>query len=101
MSIRRIFVPVFLFLAPLAILLAAAASPRHSHLFGQDGSPLSQSQIEARDALNQGVAAFRDGQYEEAQRLFQHAKQLDPRLVNARLYSRNCLRFAVHSRGVE
>jgi len=52
----------------------------------QTQPPQTPEQTEARDALNQGVQAFKNGQYDEAARLFEHAKQLDPRLVNARLY---------------
>jgi tetratricopeptide (TPR) repeat protein len=36
--------------------------------------------------LNQGLRAFKNGQYEEAIQLFSRAKQLDPNLLNARLY---------------
>jgi tetratricopeptide (TPR) repeat protein len=39
-----------------------------------------------RNALDQGVAAFKNGQFEEAARLFERARQLDPSLVNAPLY---------------
>ena len=52
----------------------------------QTQPPQTPEQTEARDALNQGVQAFKNGQYDEAARLFEHATQLDPRLVNARLY---------------
>jgi len=36
--------------------------------------------------LNEGVQSFKNGQYEEAARDFRRAKQLDPKLLNARLY---------------
>ena len=49
-------------------------------------APQTPQQTEARDALNQGVQAYKNGQIEEAARLFEHAKQLDPNLLNARLY---------------
>ena len=52
----------------------------------QETPPQTEDQREARQALNQGVQAFRNGQYEEATKEFQHAKLLDPRLMNARLY---------------
>jgi tetratricopeptide (TPR) repeat protein len=42
--------------------------------------------LEARDALNQGVAAFKNARFDEAVSLFQRAKQLDPSLENAGLY---------------
>jgi len=52
----------------------------------QTKPPQTPEQTEARDALDQGVQAYKNGQYDEAARLFEHAKQLDPQLVNARLY---------------
>jgi len=52
----------------------------------QTKPPQTPEQTEARDALNQGVQAYKNGQYDEAARLFEHAKQLDPQLLNARLY---------------
>jgi hypothetical protein len=36
--------------------------------------------------LAEGVEAFKNGQYDEAGRLFRRAKEFDPSLVNARLY---------------
>jgi tetratricopeptide (TPR) repeat protein len=58
----------------------------HGNLTKQDTAPQTQEQIEARAALNQGVQAFKNGQYEEAIQQFSHAKQMDPELLNARLY---------------
>jgi tetratricopeptide (TPR) repeat protein len=58
----------------------------HGNLTKQDPDPQTQEQIQARVALNQGLQAFKNGQYEEAIQLFSHAKQLDPNLLNARLY---------------
>ena len=49
-------------------------------------APQSAQQTQARDALDQGVQAFKDGQYDEAIRQFERAKDLDPTLLNARLY---------------
>jgi tetratricopeptide (TPR) repeat protein len=42
--------------------------------------------LKARDLLNKGVAAYRNGQYDVAIDDFQQAKSLDPDLLNARLY---------------
>ncbi|HUI42736.1 MAG TPA: hypothetical protein VL523_12280 [Terriglobia bacterium] len=42
--------------------------------------------LQARDQLNKGVNAFRNGQFQDAVDKFQHAVALDPNLVNARLY---------------
>jgi tetratricopeptide (TPR) repeat protein len=42
--------------------------------------------LRARDDLNKGVAAFKNGQYDQAVEFFKQAKDLDPNLINARLY---------------
>src|SRR5580704_16348182 len=42
--------------------------------------------LRARDQLNKGVAAYRNGKYEEAIDHFQQAASLDPKLLNAQLY---------------
>ena len=52
----------------------------------QETPPQTEEQREARQALNQGVQSFKNGQYDEAIAAFQRAKLLDPRLMNARLY---------------
>ena len=44
------------------------------------------SKLKARDLLNKGVAAFKNGQYDAAIENFKQAKDLDPNLLNARLY---------------
>ncbi len=44
------------------------------------------SKLKARDLLNKGVAAFKAGQYDTAIEDFKQAKDLDPDLMNARLY---------------
>ncbi len=44
------------------------------------------NKLKARDLLNQGVAAFKNGQYDDAIEKFKKAKDLDPDLINARLY---------------
>ena len=49
-------------------------------------TPQTSQQFEAQAVLDQGVQAFKNGQYEEAAQGFLRAKQLDPRLINARLY---------------
>ena len=60
--------------AALAVLLILAA--------GVSGC----SKLKARDLLNKGVAAFKNGQYDAAIEDFKQAKELDPALMNARLY---------------
>ena len=44
------------------------------------------SKLKARDLLNKGVAAFKSGLYDAAIEDFKQAKDLDPGLMNARLY---------------
>ena len=44
------------------------------------------SKLKARDLLNKGVAAYKNGQYDTAIEDFKQAKELDPGLMNARLY---------------
>ena len=57
-----------------------------SRCFAQEGPPRIEEQSQAREALNKGVQDFKNGQYEEAARDLLRAKQLDPKLLNARLY---------------
>ena len=42
--------------------------------------------LRARDLLNKGVGAYKDGKYDEAIEDFKQSKDLDPTLINARLY---------------
>ena len=44
------------------------------------------NKLKARDDLNKGVGAFKNGQYDTAIEFFKQAKDLDPSLMNARLY---------------
>jgi tetratricopeptide repeat protein len=44
------------------------------------------NKLKARDLLNKGVSAFKGGQYDTAIEDFKQAKDLDPGLMNARLY---------------
>jgi tetratricopeptide (TPR) repeat protein len=44
------------------------------------------NKLKARDLLNKGVAEFKGGQYDKAIEYFKQAKDLDPGLMNARLY---------------
>jgi len=44
------------------------------------------SKLQARDLLNKGVGAFKNAQYDTAIEDFKRAKELDPGLMNARLY---------------
>jgi tetratricopeptide (TPR) repeat protein len=60
-------------LAAIAVLAIA---------FGATGC----AKLKARDLLNKGVSAFRNGQYDASIEDFKQAKDLDPTLINARLY---------------
>ena len=51
-------------------------------MFGAAGC----DKLKARDLLNKGVAAFKNGQYDASIEDFKQAKDLDPTLLNARLY---------------
>jgi tetratricopeptide (TPR) repeat protein len=44
------------------------------------------AKLKARDSLNKGVAAYRDGKYDQSIEFFKQAKDLDPTLTNAQLY---------------
>lgn len=44
------------------------------------------NKLKARDDLNKGVGAFKNGQYDTAIEFFKQARDLDPTLMNARLY---------------
>lgn len=44
------------------------------------------NKLSARDKLNKGVQNFKGGRYEAAIEFFKQAKELDPSLMNARLY---------------
>ncbi len=44
------------------------------------------NKLRARDMLNKGVQAYKNGQFDTAIEDFKQAKELDPGLINARLY---------------
>src|SRR3984957_19100916 len=49
-------------------------------------SSMGCSKLRARDQLNKGVEAYKSSHYEQAIDHFQQAVQLDPSLINARMY---------------
>ncbi|HTS34693.1 MAG TPA: tetratricopeptide repeat protein [Candidatus Solibacter sp.] len=49
-------------------------------------SSMGCDKLRARDQLNKGVKSYKDNHYEEAINHFQQAVQLDPQLINARMY---------------
>ena len=44
------------------------------------------NKLKARDLLNKGVNAFKNGQYDESVEDFKRSAELDPNLIVARLY---------------
>jgi tetratricopeptide (TPR) repeat protein len=70
---------VVLFLLSPPVIGTAKLSERQS-------SPQTEAQSDALQTLNQGVDAFKNGQSKDAEQYFLRAKQLDPHLINARLY---------------
>ena len=58
-------------LSALALLVLATASCQ---------------KLQARDNLNKGIKAFREGKFERAVEFFDNASKLDPELTNAELY---------------
>src|SRR5260370_35899276 len=49
-------------------------------------SSVGCDKLRARDQLNKGVKSYKDNHYEQAIDHFQQAVQLDPTLINARMY---------------
>ncbi|HYM76605.1 MAG TPA: tetratricopeptide repeat protein [Candidatus Dormibacteraeota bacterium] len=49
-------------------------------------SSVGCDKLKARDQLNKGVKAYKDNHYEQAIDHFQKAVELDPNLINARMY---------------
>ncbi|HEV2646441.1 MAG TPA: tetratricopeptide repeat protein [Acidobacteriaceae bacterium] len=50
------------------------------------GTATGCNYLKSRDQLNKGIAAFKNGQYEQATDYFQRSVQLDPKNPNAKLY---------------
>ena len=64
---------------PFSVILLKAQSL-------EQPTPLTGAQTQARDALNEGVEAFKNAQFQGAEQHFIRARELDPTLLNARLY---------------
>ncbi len=73
-----LFFSCFLYTLPVQARYAWTQAP------GPEQQAAERAQ--ARDALNKGVKHYREGQYDDAIADFARAKQLDPGLINARLY---------------
>ena len=54
--------------------------------FSAAGCANTINKLKARDALNKGVNLYKNAQFDDAIEKFKEAKQLDPALLNARLY---------------
>lgn len=65
------------------LVLACGTATR---LQAQEAPPQTEEQRQAREILNKGVEDFKNGQYDAAISEFQRAKELNPQLLNARLY---------------
>ena len=87
MSITAVIAcPRFLIRCLLGIPLLFLPLVMADKCLGQLVPPQNEQQTPAKQALNRGVEAFKNGQYNEAEQDFQRAKELDPHLLNARLY---------------
>ena len=68
-----------IFLLGLFSTLAIGQTPK-------PGNATEALKLKANDELDKGVAAYRDGKYDQAIKFFKDAKEDDPSLTNARLY---------------
>jgi tetratricopeptide (TPR) repeat protein len=75
-----IFGSALLFLA--SVIVCQAQTP-------ESGLPLTEAQTQAKNALDLGVQAYKSSRFEEAVQFFIQAKDLDPQLLDARLYLAN------------
>jgi hypothetical protein len=82
--IRMPLLPFIRCLTTVSILILSCVTA--GRCYGQESPPQTEEQRQARAALNKGVQDFKNGHYDEATQDLLRAKQLDPRLVNARLY---------------
>src|SRR5215472_6593951 len=85
-QLRRSISPVAVGIGLVIVYLVFLNKMSVAVVLAQDAPPQTEDQREARQALNQGVQSFKNGQYGEAVAAFLRARQLDPRSVNARLY---------------
>ncbi|MBZ5703511.1 MAG: hypothetical protein LAN84_16890 [Acidobacteriia bacterium] len=76
----------FIILLFPTLLFAASHSAQPQDPKDQSAPPATYDEIQARDALNKGIADYKNAQYQDAIRDFTRAKHLDPHLLNARLH---------------
>jgi tetratricopeptide (TPR) repeat protein len=74
----------FCFVVAIALLSFTPLIARNSR--SQETPRQTEDQRQAREALNRGVENFKNGRSDDAIADFARAKQLDPQLLNARLY---------------
>src|SRR5579863_9766340 len=70
---------------PLVFLLGLFSTTAMAQT-AKPGNATESAKMKANDELNKGVAAYRDGKYDQAIKFFEDAKEDDPSLTNARLY---------------
>ena len=79
-----------------------AAEASYAYSFGRGGRLARRSvgcdKLKARDKLNKGVNAYKDGQFDRAIEDFKQAKELDPTLTNAQLYLATAYSAPIYSR---
>ena len=85
MSMPCIRVLIFRRVFRVVIIICGLLFPAVARSSAQDRPPEPEEQRQAKQLLNEGVQAFKNGQYEDAKREFSRAKQPDPHLLNARL----------------
>jgi tetratricopeptide (TPR) repeat protein len=85
-KIRSCVFPVAVRTGLLVVSFLTFSNMTAVNVIAQEAPPQTEEQKQAREALNKGAQSFKNGQYDEAIAGFQRAKQLDPQLLNARLY---------------
>jgi len=76
-------------------LLSSLLVPADNSL-AQTASPQTEQQTSAKQAFNHGLRALQEAQFEDAAEYFQQAKDLDPLLLDARLYlATTCARLYI------
>jgi tetratricopeptide (TPR) repeat protein len=85
-KIRMCVPPVAVRTGLLVVSLFIVGATSGVSVVAQEAPPQTEEQRQARQALNEGVQNFKNGQYDEAIVAFQRAKLFDPKMINARLY---------------
>jgi tetratricopeptide (TPR) repeat protein len=85
-QIKSSVFPVAVRIGLLVVSFFVVTATHGEMVLAQEAPPQTEEQKQAREALNKGVQDFKNRQYDEAIAEFERAKQLDPQLMNARLY---------------